>query len=190
VHDNCHAHWCPRIAQTEEARNGSTKYYRCKKKDAKLYGILKEEKMSRFITMHKLQEMAHDMDTNMNEGFNNICTWFLPKNKVFAGCGFLNNRISFAVCINSIGVLPFYSRLFRKMGITMTDNVRHYLEVKESARMRKIEGGKTQAAKKNRNKAKYEKLKDHTRIAKMEFLKRAGAYHRGMNLDDPFLVNC
>jgi hypothetical protein len=185
VHDNCHSNWCPRKGETEEERKASTKYYRNKEKDAKLYAVIKE-KMSRFISIEKLQEMAHDMDTNMNEGFNNICTWFLPKNKVFAGCGSLNNRISFAVGINSIGVLPFYTRLFRKMGINMTENVKHYLQVKETSRMRKIEGGKTQLAKKNRNKAKYEKLKDATRLAKKEFLKREGAYRRGMNMDDPF----
>jgi hypothetical protein len=126
------------------------------------------------------------MDTNMNEGFNNICTWFLPKNKVFAGSGSLNNRICIAVGINSIGVLPFYTKLLRKLGIAMTDNVHHYLECKETARMKKIECGKTSQAKKDRNNGKYLKLRADTRIAKMEHLKRAGVYKRGMNMDDPF----
>jgi hypothetical protein len=130
--------------------------------------------------------MAHDMDTNMNEGFNNICTWFAPKNKVFAGSASLHHRIAFAVCINSIGVLPFYTKLFRKLGITMTENVEHYLRVRESARIRQIQGGKTQEAKKVRNKNKYIKLQEHTRTAKMEYLKRAGVYRSGMNMDDPF----
>jgi hypothetical protein len=115
VHDNCHSSWCPRMSETEEERKASTKFYRCKTKAAKLYAVL-SEKLSRFVTMDKLQEMAHDMDTNMNEGFNNICTWFLPKNKVFAGCGSLNNRISFAVCINSIGVLPFLHKTLSQDG--------------------------------------------------------------------------
>jgi hypothetical protein len=90
VHDNCHR----KLVSTDVGnRKASTKFYRCKTIDAKLYAVL-GEKLSRFVTMDKLQEMAHDMDTNMNEGFNNICTWFLPKNKVFAGCGSLNNRIA------------------------------------------------------------------------------------------------
>jgi hypothetical protein len=96
------------------------------------------------------------------------------------------------MCINSIGVLPFYTKLFRKLGITMTDNVEHYLKVKETARIKQIQGGKTKEAKKQRNKNKYTKLKDYTRTAKMEFLKRAGVYRSGMNMDDPFgelLVN-
>jgi hypothetical protein len=53
-------------------------------KDAKLYAVL-SEKLARFITQERLSEMAHPLDTNMNEAFNNICTWFAPKNKVFAG---------------------------------------------------------------------------------------------------------
>jgi hypothetical protein len=185
VHDQCSSDWCPRKTETMEQRKASNKYYRSKEKDAKLYCHL-VEKMSRFVTMDKLEEMAHDMDTNMNEGFNNICTWFAPKNKVFAGSASLFNRISFAVCINSLGVLPFYTKLFRKLGITMTENVEHYLRVREDARIRQIQGGKTQDAKKERNKNKYLKLQQHTRTAKMEFLKRAGVYRSGMNMDDPF----
>jgi hypothetical protein len=126
------------------------------------------------------------MDTNMNEGFNNICTWFAPKNKVYAGNGSLVNRIGFAVCINSMGVLPFYTKLFRRMGITMSENVEHFLRVRESQRMKMIERGKSKEAKKDRNKMKYQKLQEVTRTAKMEFHKRAGTYRRGMNMDDPF----
>jgi hypothetical protein len=187
-HFDCHetcGPWCPRRGETEAQRSASKKYYRCKERDAKLYTQL-QEKMSRFISIDKLEEMAHDMDTNMNEAFNNICTWFSPKNKVFAGSGSLNNRIALAVGINSIGVLPFYSRLFHKLGIVMTENVEHYLRNKEVARINHIATGKTSLAKKEKNKLKYLKLKEHTRIAKIEFHKRAGTYRKGMNVDDPF----
>jgi hypothetical protein len=158
--------WYPCLRETAAQCLASKKYYRCKEKDAKLYVKL-QETMARFVTVDKLQEMAHDMDTNMNEGFNNICTWFLPKNKDFAGSGSLDNRISFAVCINSIGALPFYTKLFRRLGSTMTDNDHHFLKVKEAARMRKIQTRKTQQAKKDRNKNKYLKLQEATRIAKI-----------------------
>jgi hypothetical protein len=59
VHDHCGA-WCPRKGETIEQRNASKKYYRCKKKDAKLYQQL-QEKITRFITIDKLEEMAHDI---------------------------------------------------------------------------------------------------------------------------------
>jgi hypothetical protein len=112
VYDDC-GDWCPHKRQTEAQRTATNKYYRNKETNAKLYIHLKE-KFSRFVTMDKLQEIAHNMETNMNEGFNNICTWFVPKNKVYAGTVSLPNRIALAVCINSmVGVMPFYTKLFR-----------------------------------------------------------------------------
>jgi hypothetical protein len=68
---------------------------------------------------------------------SNICTWFAPKNKVFAGSFSLHNRIGLAMGINSIGVLEYFKRLCRKLGITMTDNVVHYLTIKEANRVKK-----------------------------------------------------
>jgi hypothetical protein len=183
VHDNC-GPWCPRRLETAEQRAATKKFYRCKVSDAKLYAVL-EKKTERFFELEKLTEMAHNMDTNMNEAFNNVCTWFAPKNKVFAGSGSLNNRIAFAVGINSIGLLPFMSELFIRLGIAMTDNIEHYLTVSEGLRMRKIEKEKTSASKKEKNEAKYAKLRADTIIAKTEWRKREGTYRSGMNLDDP-----
>jgi hypothetical protein len=115
--------WCKRKDESDDNKKTSVKYYRCKLKDAKLYGVL-SEKIARFVTQERLNEMAHNLDTNLNEAFNNICTWFAPKNKVFAGTGSLTNRISFAVGINSIGIDVFFKRLFKKLGIAITDNKR------------------------------------------------------------------
>jgi hypothetical protein len=170
--------------QTEQQKASLVKYYGSKELDAKLYAVL-QERIARFITIDKLQDMAHDLDTNMNEAFNQICTWFLPKNKVYAGSYSLHNRLSFAVGINSIGLVEFFKRLFRKMGITMTNNVLYFLQKKEDYRVKKFEKSQTPAAKRHKNKMKYEYLKKKTLIAKMEFHKRAGTYRRGMNLDLP-----
>jgi hypothetical protein len=87
---------------------------------------------------------------------------------VCAGSGSLHNRIAFAVGVNLCGVLLFYKKLFRKMGITVTENVEHYLEHKECNRLKKLAKVKTSEAKKNKNKRKYENLKAHTLIAKKE----------------------
>jgi hypothetical protein len=183
VHDNCGL-WCPRRLESASERAASKKYYRCKQTDAKLYALLVKT-TNRFFEFDKLNEMAHNLDTNMNEGFNNVCTWFAPKNKVFAGSGSLNNRLAFAVGINSIGLLPFFAELFVRLGIDMTDNVKHYLRVSEGLRIRKQEKEKTNEAKKGKNEAKYIKLREDTIIAKMEWRKREGTYRSGMNLDDP-----
>jgi hypothetical protein len=184
IHDNC-GDWCKRKQLTEAARKASPKYYRCKERDGKLYTVL-QAKTERFITIDKLQEMAHGLDTNMNEAFNGICTWFAPKNKVYAGSGSLQNRLAFAVGVNSLGFVSFYKRIFDKMGMVMTPNVEHYLVNRESNRMKKLAKKRTAEAKKNKNKRKYDKLKEHTLKAKQEFHKRHGTYRKGMNMDDPY----
>jgi hypothetical protein len=96
-HFDCHTHcgdWCRRQHETEEQKKMSKKYYRCKKRDAKLY-VLLQDTIQRFVEKDRLIEMAHSLDTNMNEAFNQICTWYAPKNKVFAGSYSLHNRIAF-----------------------------------------------------------------------------------------------
>jgi hypothetical protein len=185
-HFDCHTYcgnWCKRKDETEQQRQSSIKYYRCKQKDAKLYALL-SDKMERFCTQERLDEMAHTLDTNMNEAFNQICTWFAPKNKVFAGTGSLHNRIAFAVGINSLGLDVFFHRPFMKMGIPGTDNVAYYLKTKKNIHVKRLAKLKVRESKHKRNKRKHEKLAEHTKIAKKEFHKRQGTYWKGMNLDD------
>jgi hypothetical protein len=122
----------------------------------------------------------------MNEAFNQICTWFAPKNKVFAGSGSLHNCISLAVGINSLGVEVFFTRLYNKLGIAVTPDVLHYLKVKEKNRVASFTKIRTKEAKLNKNKKKYDDLKKHMVIAKAAMHKREGTYRQGMNMDDPF----
>jgi hypothetical protein len=58
--------WCPWKRQMAQQLSASTRYYRCKTKDAKLYQVLLD-KISRFITLDRLKEIAHSMDTQANE---------------------------------------------------------------------------------------------------------------------------
>jgi hypothetical protein len=159
--------WCRRKDESEEQRKLSKKYYRDKDESQQLYDLL-QSKLERFITLDRLREIAHGMDTNMNEAFNNVCTWFSPKNKVFCGPGSLSNRICFAVSINSVGVDVFLSRLYPCLGIEVTPNVTHFLNLKEKNRFKRLANIRTREAKVNKNKAKHVKLAADTRIAKLE----------------------
>ena len=103
--------WCRQKFETPQQQAASNKYYRNKQLDAKLYEVL-QKRTERFVTKDKLVEMAHGLDTNMNKAFNQICTWFAPKNKVYASAYSLHNRIAFAVGINSMGLLEYFKRLF------------------------------------------------------------------------------
>ena len=70
IHNNCGT-WCKHKNETAEQRIRSKKYYCCVNRDAKFYSVL-SEKIERFSTIDKLKEMAHGLDTNMNESFNMI----------------------------------------------------------------------------------------------------------------------
>jgi hypothetical protein len=130
--------------------------------------------------------MAQEMDTNANEAFKQTCNWFSPKNKVFAGSGSLHNRLAIAAGINSLGYNEFFTRLLNKLGITMNDNVAHYLRLKENNRVKRIAKTKTKDAKLAKNSHKRAKLVADTRIAKTQFHKLQGTYKKGMNIDDPY----
>jgi hypothetical protein len=140
--------WCPRKRMTELQRNASIRYYRSKTKDAKLYAVL-QDKISRFITTDRLKEIAHGMDTQVNESFNNTASWVAPKNKVYCGSCSLSNRLSIAVGVNSIGIARYFTRLFKSMAIHVGPSITHYLQVKDKARARRIARSKLSESKKN-----------------------------------------
>jgi hypothetical protein len=135
-HDHCGA-WCPRKRLREAQRLASERFYRCKIKDAALYDTL-YKKLSRFISLDKLKEVAHGMDTQVNEGFNNTVSWFAPKNKVYCGSPSLSNRIGMALGINMLGLHKYFMLLFKTLGIVMTDNVTYFLQAKERYRTNRL----------------------------------------------------
>jgi hypothetical protein len=176
--------WCPRKGMTADQLKASERYYRSKDKesDAKLYKTL-SDKLARFISLDRLQEVAHGMDSQVNESLNNTISWLAPKNKVYCASSSLSNRIGIAVGINSLGMVEYFSRLLKSLGIIMTPNIKHFLEVREKSRSNRLKAIKTRDKKKLRNEKKHLALKEHTEIAKKERAKREGTYKRGMNMD-------
>ena len=180
-HEHC-GDWCSTKNETQQRHDATKKCHRCKTKDGKLHALL-EGILSNYITFERLSDIAHGMDTNCCEAFNNFMTWFAPKNKVFCGSRSLCNRVALCVGITSIGYLAYFKRLYKKMGITMTPNVLNYLDVKHKSRSKRLDATKEKNSKKKRNKRKYDKLLECTTIARKERNKRDG-YRTGMNLDD------
>ena len=89
--------------------------------------------VSRFITLEALLEVAHNMDTLVNESLNNTIAWVAPKNKIYCGTISLSIRIAIAVGITSVGPLQFFTDLFRVLGINMTPDVAHWLQVRDGS---------------------------------------------------------
>jgi hypothetical protein len=187
-HEFC-GRWCPRKRLTEAQRAAQDRYYRDKnrKEDGELYRILCD-KIGRFITLDRLKEVAHGMDTQCNESFNNTASWFAPKNKVYCGSKSLRNRLFMAVGINTLGLHEYFTRLFKTMGITMTTDVEFYLESKDRTRSKRLAKIKTKDMKKKRVRKKFEQLKEDEAIARKERSKRDGTYQRGLNMQDSEVV--
>jgi hypothetical protein len=179
--------WCRHKDETEATKAAGRKIYRNKEDDAKFYSIL-QEKVGCYITKERLVKIAHGgMDTNINEAFNNTATWFAPKNKTYCGSVSLQVWLSLAVGINSLGFEVYYQRLLKKLGVTLTEDVSHFLGVEQKKKRGKhLIKIATNAAKKTQNHAKYAALKEDTRIARKEMTgrnRRAGTYRSGMAMD-------
>ena len=177
--------WCRRKDLTAAEKKASKRFYRNKEDpiDAKLYARL-HEIISRFVTLDRLREVAHGMDTQVNESFNNTVSWFAPKNKVYCGTRSLANRIAMAVGINSIGFVAFFTRLYAKLGIQMDASVLYFLKQKDTYRYARLASLKKTSKKKLRMKRKFDRLKEDEMVARVQRQKRAGTYRRGMNLDE------
>jgi hypothetical protein len=124
--------------------------------------------LSRFITMEKLREVCHVMDTQVNDSMNNTISWLAPKNKCYGGSQSLQNRIAIANGINSLGLHKYYTRIFHALGIRMTPNIVHFLTVKERNRKKRIKKRKTKEQKKERNKGIFEKIHNEEVIKQKE----------------------
>jgi hypothetical protein len=179
-HEYC-GQWCPRKRLTEHQRNLSERYYRSKVRDAKLYVVINQI-AARFVSLPRLKEVAHVMDTQVNESMNNTISWLAPKNKCFGGSQSLRNRISIAVGINSLGLQKYFTRLFHALGISMTDNVRHFLSVRDRHRQKRINKTKTSEHKKFRKEKVFEKLRKDEQVKRNERRKKFGVYRTGINM--------
>jgi hypothetical protein len=184
-HDYCGA-WCKRKRQSEAQRNlpQNKQYYRCKTKDTELYEHIVPI-VERFVRFDRLKEVAHGMDTQVNESFNNTFSWLAPKNKVYAGTQSLRNRLSIAIGINALGQVDYFTRLFKKLGIVMTPNVHHFLEMKETRRAKRLQKVKEQETKKMLRKVKNKKQRRDELVATRERDNRdAAVYKTGQNMQD------
>jgi len=173
--------WCLRKRQTPERKQQTNQCYRSKTKDTLLYEKVKAI-VECFVTAEALAEVSHGMDTQMNESLNNAISWFAPKNKVFCSVGSLQNRLSMAIGINSVGFLSHYRRLLSRLGISLTPDVIHFLRVKDRERSTRLAKLKTSAKKKKRMKSKIDTLRSETATAVKERARREGTCSRGRNV--------
>jgi len=182
----CCGDWCRRKDLTDEQRKESTKFYRCKTKDAKLCEWL-QEKLARFLTLEALKEVGHGMDALVNESFNNTAAWLAPKNKVYSGSLSLRNRIDIAIAITTLGLQEFYVRMLQAFGVPLTEDVNHFLRIINNKRVKRIQKTKTNKAKKARQEKFHDKLKKHAADATTDRAKADGPHMPGIGVDGGYV---
>ena len=157
-HKNC-GEYCQRKKDLEfHIPDDGTKVYRCKTKDKKLYDVL-TALLANFITLERLREVGHGMDTNVNESLNNSIAWLAPKNKTYSGSDSLLNRVAMAIGINALGYERFYTAVFRELGIDVPAATTMYLSQQTQSRDSRTALRRMPVNKRRRNKRTYAKLK-------------------------------
>jgi hypothetical protein len=159
-------------------------YYRSKTKDAKLYkqlSIILDE----FVSLPRLKDIAHGMDTNANESISNTISYFAPKNRVYCANFSLTSRVAMAVGVTTLGFQPYFERLLQTLGIDITPNVHHFLSFLHKRQQYRIQKALKTTTKKNRMKRKFEILKEEEQKAIQARQKRDGTYKSGGNIMSP-----
>ena len=168
---------------TAEQLRKSKRFYRCKTKDAALYKKL-QEILARFVSLDRLKEVAHGMDTNVNESINNTISYFAPKNRVYCSSRSLQNRVAMSIGIISLGFDVYFRRLFKALGVQIHPAVIAFLQSKEKHRQKQLLKRKLTATKRERKAAKFAKLEEEEAKALRARAKRDGTYKTGGNLEE------
>jgi len=185
-HFDCHTNcgdFCLRKKELLEKtpEENKKKFYRCKTKDCKLYEAL-HDIVSGFVTMKRLEEVGHGMDTQPNEALNNTIAWKAPKGKTYCGSSSLENRISMAVSTHLIGPEEYFKRLYGLMGMQVRPGTAHYLRLQAKKLETKRGKQKKVDVKRRRNEKNFEKLKEQ--LAKqIQDIKRGNEYRSGVAME-------
>lgn len=89
-------------------------YYRSKVTDAKLYEEVRA-KYDAYVTKEKLEECAHEFDSNINESLNNIVSKYAPKRKHFSKSLSLVTRVYIAAGVYLVGFHYLWSRIYENL---------------------------------------------------------------------------
>jgi hypothetical protein len=189
-HEYC-GPWCSRknmsVAELENDRKKTGKYYRCKVRDAIQYGVL-QAVMEKYIGLDKLREVAHGYSTQKNESLNNNVSWLAQKNKTLSGSKALSIRVHLAVGITIAGYKPFIQELLRRMGIQVSQGTSKHLRTLWEQKKKNSSKRKEASFKNERNEKRRAKLADE--IKQAEKKRRTDGFYKpgeGFNLCLPII---
>jgi hypothetical protein len=181
IHTGC-GDFCKRKKELAEGLTKDTKVYRSKERDKDLYDLLVPI-LDEFITIERLEEIAHGWHTNVNESFNNSSSYIAPKNRVFSGSQSLRARLSIALGIKLDGFDLFFRKVFQALGIEMEPGVWHYLKWTGDWKRQHRERTQTVDYKKKRQAKTNEKIKAYVEQLR-QARKKNDIYRTGVAMDN------
>ena len=154
IHDG----FCKRKKELAQNFDNPKKVHRSMTKDRftcdKVLEVLED-----FITMEKLEEIAHGFSTNPNESFNNSAAWIAPKNKVCSGSISLKARLCIALGIKLRGFEEFFTKVYTSLGIQIENGTWHYLQVTANWKAKHLARSQTREYKLKREAKTHEKIR-------------------------------
>ena len=182
--------WCKRKSQTQEQKQQSQQYYRCKSKNSRLYTQL-QEALAEFQTPERLEESAHPFDTQTNEAMNTAVAKYAPKHKTYATSTSLKNRVNIAVGVQVWGYEKFWVSVFDFLGISVTNKMLQYLTSQDRSCFKLQQRKKDPTQKLKRAKAKINSMKEECLKTKkdLEEGRRYGS-NKGSNISGDMISLC
>ena len=150
-------------------------YYRCMKKDIKLFTQLKGVLEPHF-SKESLTEILHGHNTQLNEGLNTSVSMMAPKYKNFSRSSELATRVAMTVGCHNVGKYAFVKRVIDRMDFVIEPKA--FLELLRCEDDNKFQRRERQASipfKQNRIRKRVKKSLDD-RIKGIQAVKRGTTY--------------
>ena len=134
-------------------------YYRNKDTDSELYNQLWEV-YEPCILPHRLLELLHLYDTQVNEAMNQLVAKFAPKNECLGTSMALTHRVYVAVGIHNLGYHDFWKRVYDDLKLSMSSVLANHLLNKDKEKNRRRERQSKPSTKRKRNHDNYLKIQE------------------------------
>ena len=181
--------WCyaKRAAAAKESYTPPpNRPFYCKKKNAKMYGQLKDI-LNKFNDIETLTESMHPYDTQKCESINNMIARLAPKFKHFGASFTLRTRIALAIGTVNAGYEPFYLELINRLvnlGVDKRSVIHTGIQQIDKKRRENYDRKVSTEFKRQRKFKIKAKIKDQIYEDRISIKMNYGTYSSGINFDD------
>ena len=168
----------PALEETTENENEFVGYYRCKKKNKKLYKKFKKI-YRQFTSEERLRECMHSHNTQLNEAMNTSVSRYARKGRTYCSTMSLTNRVMIAMGVANAGYFAFWLRVFQLLRLSLSPSLENHLKSKDKKKGRKRNYEARLDRKIKRARIRNEKMKKEIQ-KQMKDSKRGATYGAGI----------